>query len=97
MNLNDLDRTALVPSMPPMASDEISGLQILFALRRNAYTAFPQRCLDEPVVKLRAAWQTLVLTCAPDAISHIMITHAEDYARLGSGDASLGRSPAGAF
>jgi cytochrome P450 len=73
-----------------MASDEITGLQILLALRRNAYSAFPRRCLDEPVVKLWAAWQVLVLACAPDVIRHVMMTHAEDYARLPLGRRVLG-------
>lgn len=90
MNFHDLDRAALAPPMPPMASDGITGLQILFALRRNAFSAFPQRCLDEPVVKVQAAWQTVVLTCAPDAIRHIMMTHADDYVRLPLGRRVLG-------
>jgi len=90
MNFNDLKHSRLVPPMPPMASDDISGLQILLALRRDAYTAFPRRCLEEPVVKIWAAWKVLVLTCEPDVIRHVMMTHAEDYARLPLGRRVLG-------
>ncbi len=90
MNFHDVDRAALTPPMPPMASDDISGLQILIALRRNAFLAFPRRCLDQPVVKLQAAWQTVVLTCAPDVIRHVMMTHADDYGRLPLGRRVLG-------
>jgi len=61
-----------------MASDRIGGLQVLFTIRRNALSAFPKRCLDEPVVRLRAAGRPLALVTAPDAIGHMMITHADD-------------------
>jgi cytochrome P450 len=65
-------------------------MQMVFALRRNAFSAFPARCLDEPVVKLRAAGRHLVLATSPDAIRHIMITHADDYVRLPFGRRVLG-------
>ncbi len=73
-----------------MASNGIGGFRVLLALRRNAYGAFPPRCLDEPVVTLRAAGRSLVLATAPDAIRHIMITHGEDYVRLPLGRRVLG-------
>jgi cytochrome P450 len=76
--------------MPPMASDRIGGLQMVWALRRNAFSAFPPRCLEEPVVKLRLAGRHLVLAASPDAIRHIMITHADDYVRLPFGRRVLG-------
>jgi cytochrome P450 len=65
-------------------------MQVVFALRRNGYTAFPPRCLDEAVVKLRLAGRELVLASSPDAIRHIMITCAEDYIRLPLGRRVLG-------
>jgi len=76
--------------MPPMASNRIGGLQLLFAMRRNALSAFPERCIDEPVVRLRAAGRPLVLVTAPDAVGHMMITHSEDYVRLPFGRRVLG-------
>ena len=72
---------AVVPPMPPMASNHAGCLGVLSALRRNAYSAFPPRCLDEAVVKLRTAGQILILSCAPEAIRHVMMTRAEDYTR----------------
>ena len=83
-------RTDVVPPMPVMASNGVGGLRVLLALRRNAYRAFPQRCLDEPVVTLRAAGRSLVLATAPEAIGHIMITQGEDYVRLPLGRRVLG-------
>lgn len=83
-------RTDVVPPMPTMASNGVGGLRVLLALRRNAYRAFPPRCLDEPVVTLRAAGRSLVLATAPEAIGHIMITQGEDYVRLPLGRRVLG-------
>jgi len=83
-------RTDVVPPMPVMASNGVGGLRVLLALRRNAYRAFPPRCLDEPVVTLRAAGRSLVLATAPEAIGHIMITQGEDYVRLPLGRRVLG-------
>jgi cytochrome P450 len=90
ISAEQLGRTNVVPPMPPMASNGVGGLRVLLALRRNAYRAFPTRCLDEPVVTLRAAGRSLVLATAPDAIRHIMITHGEDYVRLPLGRRVLG-------
>jgi cytochrome P450 len=80
---------AMVPPMPPMASNHTGCLGVLSALRRNAYSAFPPRCLDEPVVKLQTAGQILILSCAPEAIRHVMMTQAGDYARLPFGRRAL--------
>jgi len=82
--------TNVVPPMPPMASNGVGGLRVLLALRRNAYRAFPPRCLDEPVVALGAAGRCLALATSPDAVRHIMITHGEDYVRLPLGRRVLG-------
>jgi len=91
MAAEPLTRASMVaPPMPPMAPDGVGGLRVLFALRRNAYQAFPPRCLDEPVVVLRALGRSLVLATAPDAIRHIMITQGEDYVRLPLGRRVLG-------
>jgi cytochrome P450 len=73
-----------------MASNRVGGLRVLFALRRNAYCAFPSRCLDEPVVTLGAAGRCLAIATSPDAVRHIMITHGEDYVRLPLGRRVLG-------
>jgi len=73
-----------------MASDRIGGLQVLFTMRKNALSAFPKRCLHEPVVRLSAAGRPLALVTAPDAIGHMMITHADDYVRLPFGRRVLG-------
>ena len=90
LTVNEISDPPLVPPMPRMASDHVGGIGVILALRRNAFSAFPPRCLDEPVVKLRVAGRHLVLAASPEAIRHVMITHAEDYVRLALGRRVLG-------
>jgi cytochrome P450 len=73
-----------------MASDRVVGIQVLAALRRNGYSAFPPRCLEEPIVKLGVGGRHLVLAASPDAIRHIMISQADNYVRLPFGRRVLG-------
>ena len=47
------------PLMPGMAADSSGGLRVLWALRRNGLAAFPARCLEEPVVRLRIPGRAL--------------------------------------
>src|ERR1700682_720528 len=86
----NISQAAVVPPMPPMASDRVGGMHVVLALRRNAYSAFPPRGLYELAVKLRIAGRHLVLASSPDATRHIMITQAEDYVRLPLGRRVLG-------
>src|SRR3984893_7749593 len=88
--VDDISHSPLVPPMPPMASDHVGGIRVVLALRRNAFSAFPPRCLDEPVVNLRLAHRHLVLAASPEVIRNVMITHAEDYVRLALGRRVLG-------
>src|ERR1700693_4052441 len=85
-----LDQITVVPPMPPMASDRIGVMQMVWPLPRNAFSPSPPRCLDEAVVKLRVAGRPLVLAASPDAVRHIMITQSDDYVRLPFGQRVLG-------
>src|SRR5215813_12221265 len=90
MPLDTASPAEVVPSMPPMASDRSGALQVLMGLGRNAYSAFPRRCLEEPVVQLRLPGRHLVIASSPEAIRHIMLVCAEDYVRLPLGRRVLG-------
>ena len=78
------------PPLPPLARPGIGALGVLNALRRNGYSAFPARCLDEPVVRLRLPWGTLVVASGADAIGQVLHGNAEGYARLAAGRRILG-------
>lgn len=65
-----------------MAADDITGIGLLRALGRNAFQAFPQRCLEEPVVKLSTPLAPVVIVSAPSSIQHVLLDHHRDYGRL---------------
>lgn len=81
-SLSDPALTLFTPPMPPMARDDIGGLGLLRTLSRNAFEAFPRRCLAEPVVRLATPINQVVVVSAPDAIRHVMLDHHQDYGRL---------------
>ena len=74
----------LVPPAPPLAPPDASGLRVLRGLGRNALAAFPSRCMDEPVTRLRmpALGPALVLASAPEAVRQVLQTDAGSYRRL---------------
>ena len=78
------------PGLPPLARPGIGGLGVLSALRRNGFSAFPARCLDEPVVRLSLPWGPLVVASGADAIGQVLHGNAEAYARLPAGRRILG-------
>ena len=76
--------------MPPLAPDTVGGLRVLIALQRNGMAAFPARCLDEPVIRLRMPGRALVLASGREAVRHVLHSHAEDFQRLPAGRRILG-------
>ena len=73
--------------MPPLAPADASALHVLLGIGRNALAAFPSRCLEEPVIRLRLplAGLSLVLASAPDAMRHVLQTDAASFGRLPAG------------
>ncbi len=70
------------PAMPPLAHDTANGLQVLVNLRRNALSAFPARCLAEPVVRLSLPRFPLVLMAGGVAMLEVLQANATDYVRM---------------
>lgn len=87
--LRMLPRT-FAPPMPPLAREGIGGLGVLNALRTNGFSAFPARCLADPVIRMPLPWGMLVLATSPQAIGQVLQTGAEAYARLPAGRRILG-------
>lgn len=79
-----------VPPMPPFAPDSVGGLGVLGRLRRNALGAFPQRCLREPVVRLRLPGRALFLVNDGAAMIEMLQTRAGDFERMAAGRRVLG-------
>jgi cytochrome P450 len=72
-----------------MLDDRAGGLGVLAALRRNGYSAFPRRCLDEPVVSLRALGRPLLLAAGPEAMQGVLVAQAGQYQRMRVGQRVL--------
>ncbi|MGI3904186.1 MAG: cytochrome P450 [Janthinobacterium lividum] len=85
------ERSAVfVPHMPPLAPDRISALGVLSRIRRNAFSAFPPRCHDEPVLRLRSPVRDVLIAAAPDAMRHVLAERPELYRRVAAGDRIFG-------
>ena len=81
----------LRPPMPPMAPDSIGGLGVLARLRRNALTAFPARCLDQPVTRFTLPGRrALVVACGGEAAKQVLQTDQDHYGRVPAGRRVLG-------
>ncbi|WP_043749336.1 cytochrome P450 [Methylobacterium nodulans] len=76
--------------MPPLA-ERVGSLRLLRAFRRNTLDAFPRACLHEPAVTLRLpGGGCVVLLCVPEAVRHVLVSAAGDFARLPAGRRVLG-------
>jgi cytochrome P450 len=76
--------------MPPFAPEDIGGLGVLRALRRNAFSAFPARCLVEPVVSLPLPGRGVVIVSSGEAVQQVLQTRDEDFSRVPAGRRVLG-------
>ena len=90
--MNGGSLASFAPPIPPLAPPDLGGLRVLLRLGHNALTAFPSRCLDEPVVRLRMPRiaPALVLASAPEAMRQVLQTDAASYGRLQAGKRVLG-------
>ncbi|MBO1359941.1 cytochrome P450 [Acetobacter sacchari] len=82
--------TPFTPPMPSLPPDSISGFGVLTRLRRNGFSAFPERCFREPVVSLRVPGKSLVLASGPEAMKALFIGQATTFRRLRMGRRVLG-------
>jgi cytochrome P450 len=74
--------TVITPPMPPCARENISGIDILRAFRRNAFEALPRSFLDEPVVRRAMPIRSLFVATSADAVRDIMIDHHEAFVKI---------------
>ncbi len=79
-----------VPPMPPMAPDGVGALGIVARLRRNAFSAFPARCRDRPVLVLRMPGRDIVIASAPESMRDVLATRPELYKRIAAADRIFG-------
>lgn len=71
--------------MPPLPPDDITGLGVLFRLKRNGFSAFPPRGFHDSMVPLRALGRPLILASGPDAVKAVLSTQSDQFQRLKMG------------
>ncbi|GJD40804.1 Putative cytochrome P450 120 [Methylobacterium bullatum] len=83
-------QVCFTPPMPPLAPDGVGALGILAGLRRNAYSAFPPRCREQPVLVLPMLGRDVVIAAGPQAMRDVLATRPGLYRRIAAGDRIFG-------
>jgi len=74
-------RQPLVPPSPPRASETMTALGRLAAMRESAIGTWGQRAYEEDVIKGRFFWRSSFILNTPDAIRHVLVDNYENYQR----------------
>jgi len=72
-------RAPLVPPRPKLASDGMSKLQRMAAVRKNAITVWGPRAYQDDVITGRFLGQNSYILNVPEAIRHVLIDNTENY------------------
>ncbi len=80
-----LARQPLVPPRPPRASEDMTALGRIAAMRHSAISSWGQRAYEEDVIKGRFFGHSSFILNQPDAIRHVLIDNYENYTRTPAG------------
>jgi cytochrome P450 len=75
----------LVPPSPPRASETMTALGRLAAMRESAIGTWGQRAYEEDVIRGRFFWRSSFILNTPDAIRHVLVDNYENYTRTPAG------------
>ena len=78
-------RTPLVPPHPPRASQTMTALGRMMAMRKSAIGTWGQRAYEEDVIRGRFFGRSSFILNAPDAIRHVLVDNYENYTRTPPG------------
>ncbi len=78
-------RQPLVPPHPPRASETMTALGRLAAMRESAIGTWGQRAYEEETIKGRFFWRSSFILNTPDAIRHVLVDNYENYTRTPAG------------
>src|SRR5882757_6978583 len=78
-------RRPLEPPRPPRASEHMTILGWMRAMRTNALGAWAQRAYEEDIIKGRFFARTSFTVNTPDAIRHVLVDNYENYTRTPTG------------
>src|ERR1700690_2608257 len=78
-------RQPLVPPSPPRASETMTALGRLAAMRESAIGTWGQRAYEEDIIQGRFFWRSSFILNTPDAIRHVLVDNYENYTRTPTG------------
>jgi unspecific monooxygenase len=74
-------KAPLVPPQPPRASENMTVLGRIMAIRSNAIGNWGQRAYEEDIVPGRFLGRSSFILNEPDAIRHVLVDNYENYTR----------------
>ena len=77
--------TRLVPPSPPRASDSMTALGRMKAIRESIIGSWGQRAYEEDIVRGRFLGRSSFILNTPDAIRHVLVDNYENYTRTPAG------------
>src|ERR1700730_11099120 len=78
-------RRPLVPPSPPRASDNMTALGRMAAMRESAISTWAQRAYEEDIVQGRFFGRSSFILNTADAIRHVLVDNYENYTRTPAG------------
>src|SRR5271169_1960984 len=78
-------RRPLVPPSPPRASESMTALGRLTAMRESAIGTWGQRAYEDDIVRGRFFGRSSFILNTPDAIRHVLVDNYENYTRTPAG------------
>ncbi|HEY4204907.1 MAG TPA: cytochrome P450, partial [Xanthobacteraceae bacterium] len=80
-----VSREPLVPPFPPRASESMTALGRLSAIRKSAIGTWGQRAYEDDVIKGRFFGHSSFILNTPEAIRHVLVENYENYTRTPAG------------
>ena len=80
-----LARPPLVPPRPPRASEHMTTLGRMAAMRTSAIGTWGQRAYEEDIIQGRFFGRSSFIVNTPDAIRHVLVDNYENYTRTPAG------------
>jgi cytochrome P450 len=78
-------RHALVPPSPPRASETMTALGRMAAMRESMIATWGQRAYEDDVIEGRFFGRSSFILNTPDAIRHVLVDNYENYTRTPAG------------
>jgi cytochrome P450 len=75
----------LVPPSPPRASESMTALGRMAAMRVNVIGTWAQRAYEEDIIQGRFVGRSSFILNTPDAIRHVLVDNYENYTRTPAG------------